>query len=596
MKRNKRLGIIGLSIAIVTWCICIIFLNSHPGKTLELKGLDYLFYLRGSIPPPSDIIIVAIDEASFAELKLAWPWPRSLHAKLINTLAGAGAKVIGFDILFADPTPIGEEEDIALAKAIESAGNVVLASDINIAEEYGYKQITETEPLSILKKAAKGMGASTIIYDMDNLVRRSRLKFGKIKSFAYEVLRVYGLSMPSLMARLDKDILINFLGPPRTIKTVSYYQALNYKDYLPEDILKDKIVLVGRSLSASPEPQAKEPDVFSTPRFPTHMAQMSGVEIIANLIDTVVHNRYIKELNKIYINLIILLVFIILSVIEIRTGYILGLTLTILSTVLYGTASHFFFAYNNILLPVFTPILGIWLVFASSSLTKYFMVEQEKKYIKTAFQKYVPPSVVKRILESPGKLRLGGDEITGTVLFSDLEKFTTISEKFTPEKLVSFINEYLSEMSDIIFKYDGTITRFIGDAILAIWGAPVWHPDHALKAVLSAMEMTDRLKELNIEWKFKGLPELKVRIGVNTGNMVVGNVGSKQHIDYTAMGDSVNLASRLEETNKTYGTNIIIGHSTYELINKKIECRKINTITVKGKEEPVEIYEPVKIL
>lgn len=578
MKKKKHLA--GLLIGITAWAISILFFNTHPGKTLELKGLDYLFYLRGSLPAPKDIIIVAIDEASFSELKLPWPWPRSLHAKLINTLTSAGAKVIGFDVLFADPTV--EEEDTILSQAIESSGNVVLASDISITEEHGYRQIAEIEPIPILKKAAKGIGTSTIIYDMDNVVRRSRLVFGRTKSFACEVLRAYSLA-PWGEKGMKGSILINFIGPSRSIKTVSYYQALDYINYLPEDIFRDKIVLVGRSLSASPEPQAKAPDVFPIPRFLEGKTQMSGVEITANFIDTILRERYIKKTPKGYIYLMLVLL-LALSL----AGYISGLILTILITVIYGAAAYFYFAYKNILPPVFMPIIGFWLLYGLNSLANFFIGEQEKKYIKSAFQKYVPPSVVKKIMESKESLKLGGIEITGTVLFSDLEKFTTISEKFTPEKLVSFINEYLSEMSDIIFKYDGTITRFIGDAILAVWGAPVWHKDHAVKAVLAGIEMRDRLKELNLG--------LKVRIGINTGPMVVGNVGSKRHIDYTAMGDSVNLASRLEEANKNYGTNIIISHSTYELVKDTIECRQLDTTTVKGREEPVTIYEPIHAL
>lgn len=601
MKRTTHLFLVGFLAGITVWGISVICFTSHPGRICELKGIDYLFYLRGSVPPPKDIIIIAIDEASFSELKLPWPWPRKIHAQLIRNLKSAGAKIIAFDVLFADPTK--EEDDIDLAQAIKEAGNVILTSDIDIVDEYGYRQIKEIEPISVLRNEAAGIGSCTLIYDPDNIIRRSRLKFGKIKSFAYEVLRLCGVQTQTLVNKIDKDVLINFTGPARNIETVSYYQAINYKEYLPKDIFKDKIVLIGRVLTSSPQPEAKQPDMFPTPKFSAGKTQMAGIEVIANFIDTVHRGRYIQPLctgtgyikgfPRLYLFLALLLILIILSVIEIKIGYIGNLVLTILSTIIYGGITHVCFAYKNILLPVFMPIAGFWLLFGVNSLTKYFLSEQEKKYIKYAFQKYVPASVVKKILEAPEKLKLGGDEITGTVLFSDLEKFTTVSEKLKPEKLVSFINEYLSEMSEIIFKYNGTITRFIGDAILAIWGAPVWHEDHAVRAVHCALEMTKRLKELNIEWKFRGLPELKIRIGINTGSMVVGNVGSKKHMDYTAMGDSVNLASRLEETNKLYGTDIIIGHSTYELVNRTIKCRELDIVTVKGREGPVQIYEPI---
>lgn len=591
MKKGQWTFIIGLVVGIIAWGISLAFSVSHPGKILELKGLDYLFYVRGGIPPPEDMIIVGIDESSFSELKLPWPWPRRLHAQLIEKLTAAGARVIGFDILFADPTT--EKDDTSLTRAIREAGNVVLASEIIIVSEHEYGQVTETEPLPVFRNAAAGVGACTLIYDPDNIIRRSQLTFGRIRSFIYEVLSLSGINRRLLEDISDENILINFIGPSRSIKTVSYYQALAYRAHLPRDIFKDKIVLIGRTLTASPDPRAKQPDTFSTPRFPDHQAQMAGVEIIANFIDTVSRNRHIRQIPVPYIYLVLLLFFLALAAAGIRITYLKNLLLTILFTALYGMSAHFFFAYRSILLPVFLPIAGSWLVFGTCSLTKYILVEKEKKYIKNAFQKYVPPAVVKEILAAPEKLRLGGEQITGTVFFSDLANFTTISEKLEPEKLVSFINEYLSEMTDIVFEYHGTLTRYMGDAILAIWGAPVRQRDHALRSVLAAMKMKDKLRELNIGWKSRSLPELSVRIGLNTGQMTVGNVGSEKHMDYTPMGDNVNLASRLEGANKFYGTCIIIGHSTYQLVSKDIKCRPLDNIRVKGRKEPLEIYEPI---
>lgn len=583
MKKTLKYSVLGLLIGLIVWGISILFFISHPGKIIELKGLDYLFYLRGSIPPPEDIIIVAIDETSFSELKLPWPWPRKLHAQLIRNLSEAGAKIIAFDILFADPTT--EENDTALAQATNEAGNVILPSDINIVEERGYKQILETEPIPILRETAAGTGTSTLIYDPDNFVRRCRLRFSNINSFVYEILKLCKIKD---LPPPDKDILINFVGPSRSIKTVSYYQTLNYQEYLPEGIFKDKIVFVGRSLLASPEPQAKQPDIFATPFY---KVQMSGVEIMANLTDTILRNRFIEEPRIKTIFLTFLLALIILSIVLIRTGYIPGLLLTFVSILLYLGVTIWSFSYHNILLPAFIPCIGIGLVYSFDSLAKYFIIEQEEKYLKKAFRKYVPPSVVKQILEEPEKLKLGGDRITGTVLFSDLAGFAAISEKFTPEGLVSFINEYLSAVTGIIFGYHGTITRFIGDAVLAVWGAPIWHKDHAIRACSAAIKMQDKVKELDIGWKKRDLPELKVRVGISTGSMVVGNMGSRSHFDYTAMGDAVNLGARLQEANKFYGTSIIINKQTADLLQDRFTLRTLDKLMVKGKEEHLVAYE-----
>jgi len=217
--------------------------------------------------------------------------------------------------------------------------------------------------------------------------------------------------------------------------------------------------------------------------------------------------------------------------------------------------------------------------------------QREKKYIRQTFSKFVSKSVVDELLKDPDKLKLGGEKKILTVLFSDIRGFTTISERLTPEALVEHLNEYLQAMTDIVFKYLGTLDKYVGDEIMAFWGAPIPQEDHAVLAARASVEMMRVLGELNRKWVAEGKPELHIGIGLNTGDMVVGNMGSSSRMDYTLMGDNVNLGARLEGTNKVYGTNIIISEATYEYVKDHIVARELDLIRVKGKELPVKIYE-----
>ena len=237
------------------------------------------------------------------------------------------------------------------------------------------------------------------------------------------------------------------------------------------------------------------------------------------------------------------------------------------------------------------PILTQVFVYSGITLYKYAFEEGEKRFIKTAFSQFLSPVVVDRLVRDPSLLKLGGEERVLTAFFSDVAGFSSISEKLTPNELVELLNDYLTEMTDIILKYDGTVDKFEGDAIIAFFGAPVPYEDHALRACLTAIEMQQRLEEMRAVWKDEGKHELYMRIGINTGQMVIGNMGSKTRMDYTMMGDSVNLASRLEGVNKLYKTETMISQFTYETVKENIETRELDRIRVVGKTEPIKIYE-----
>jgi adenylate cyclase len=230
-------------------------------------------------------------------------------------------------------------------------------------------------------------------------------------------------------------------------------------------------------------------------------------------------------------------------------------------------------------------------IYLGITVYRYITEEREKKKIRGAFQYYLTASVINEMLKDPSKLKLGGDKKDLTVLFSDIRGFTTISEKLTPEDLVHLLNEYLTEMTNLVFKYDGLLDKYMGDAIMAVFGAPLDQPDHALRACRTALGMMDELKKLQEKWADEGRPVFDIGIGINSGDMVVGNMGSDMRFDYTVMGDMVNLGSRLEGINKEYGTNIVISEYTYAVVKDALFCRELDSVRVKGKKLPVKIYE-----
>jgi adenylate cyclase len=237
------------------------------------------------------------------------------------------------------------------------------------------------------------------------------------------------------------------------------------------------------------------------------------------------------------------------------------------------------------------PLVTLILVYVSLTAYKYLTEERKKKFIKGAFSTYLAPTVVEQLIKDPDKLVLGGEDRVITAFFSDVQGFTAISEALTAEEVVELLNEFLTEMTDIILGYEGTIDKFEGDAIIAFFGAPTILEDHAAKACKACIDMQEKLAELRKKWLAENRPALKMRIGMNTGSAVVGNMGSRNKMDYTMMGDTVNTAARLEGVNKAYGTYTMISDATYTLARNGIFVRELDSVKVVGKEEPIGAYE-----
>jgi len=267
-----------------------------------------------------------------------------------------------------------------------------------------------------------------------------------------------------------------------------------------------------------------------------------------------------------------------------------GALLVLLITIAYLAASIWLFS-RDILLTTIAPVGTFGAAYLSQVVFRYFTEEREKRQIRGMFQRYVSPDVVDKLIEDPAKLRLGGEKRYLSVLFSDIRGFTTISEKLVPEELLNQLNQYLSAMTALVLSNGGMLDKYVGDAIMAVFGAPLELENHALAACKTALEMMEELRSLKQEWENEAKPILDIGIGIHTGEMIIGNVGSTKRMDYTVIGDNVNLASRLEGVNKELGTHVIISGATRQLVEKHVRTRNLGDITVKGKERPVAIYE-----
>ncbi len=528
------------------------------------------------------------------------------------------------------------DTDAALARSIEKAANITLGYFFHITEkEVGHlseqqiitgesaiangrfqmvraKKGAEGSPLirayapqpniPQISEAAENGGYFNTFPDSDGVIRWSPLviKFrdNYYASLALSLLVQY-LEWPMLVLniaefgveniRVDKieiptdesgRLLVNYLGPARTFPHYSVSDVLNGR--ISAEKLNGKMVIVGATATGIY-------DLRVTP----FSAVYPGVEIHATVIDNILHQYFLIQSGwtKFLDVCLIILVGLIMGFAIPRVKAVAGIALSSALIGAFIVANTALFVRYNVWMNLVYPALTMMTIYLGITVYRYVTEEREKKKVRGAFQYYLTASVVNEILKDPSKLKLGGDKKNLSVMFSDIRGFTSISEKLTPEELVQLLNEYLTAMTDIVFKYDGLLDKYIGDAIMAVFGAPLDQPDHASRACRTAIEMMSELQRLRQKWAAEGRPDVNIGVGINTGDMVVGNMGSQMRFDYTVMGDSVNLASRLEGTNKEYGTNIIISEFTHEQIKDEFFCRELDAVQVKGKKLPVRIFE-----
>jgi len=612
-KNNESLlTAIFIGFAVILFMTLVIFVNPIPA--LKSGSYNMLFSWRGHRAPIEDVVIVSIDDKSFEEMGV-FPWPRDVYGKIIEKLKSDNAKVIGLDIEFANPGPV-PEKDLSFAKAAKTAGNVLLVTTftddkivVESVGEFPYKKYNL--PIKILNNAVKKTGYTAFDMDADGIVRKSSLvsfldeskelagkKYTdaqKVYSFALAAVSMftekteeqiledvikYNSDYKKSVKPGDSTLLINYEGVPKTFKRVSFYRVLNGD--VPKGTFKNKIVLVGATSTVLH-------DEFLSPF--TEVGNMAGVEIHANVIDDLLKNEYLVK-SGVFVNYLVLLAFVAMVLFfTLRFTPLLSAALSILSY----TAFFFFALYlfiENYWLDISAPFIAVILAYVVNVGYRVITEKQKSKKMKGAFQRFVSRQVVDEIIKNGlDNLTVGGRKQKLVVFFSDIRDFTPLAERLAPEEVVELLNYYFKEMTNIAFKYGGTVDKYIGDAIMVEFGAPLPRPNDEELAVRMAVEMQERMKELRVLWKSQGKEQFDIGCGINSGEAVVGFMGTDRKMEYSALGDTVNIASRLESLTKEYHASIIISQSVYEKVKDIVVVKELGFATIKGKTNKVQIYD-----
>lgn len=592
LSKSKKRFMAGLvTAAAVGLALCLV---SHFDllHQIRLQSSDFFFKAADSSPAAgrsSPVVIVGIDDATLEKLGRLSSWPRSYHARLIDNLTRDGARVIAFDVLFAEPAP-GDED---LAAAMQRAGNVILAS----AGGGG----TAIRPLEQLESNARNTGNAGVVPDADGIVRRLPLlvpagdddmpAFSLASLAAYlrrpqpiEAIEGQHLYLAGRSIPIDPagNMLINYAGGPLSsteFKVVSYADVLD--NNFSAGTFNDKIAIIGATAVGMG-------DTFWTP-----MGRMvSGVQLHASAINTILSASFLAAAPSLVTIISILLLSLLagLCVMLLRAWRAVAATFGMVA--LYFLAAFISFD-RGVMLDLLYPSAAVAAAFASVSLYNVAMARHEKKEIASAFGRYVSPAVASAVLEAVDRdaLMLDGEERPATVLFADARGFTRFSETSGPRELAAVLNRYYPVIISTIMRYGGMINKFEGDRIMALWNVPADCPEHAFMAVTAAVAAQRAIRQL--QEKEPGLPQMDFGMGVNTGQVMAGNMGSADRLEYSVVGDAVNVAARL--TGEAPGGCVWVGQSTYERVEGRVEARALGLLTLKGKLEPVKAYEITSI-
>ena len=629
--RDLKLGGLALATMVVFASIQLIALDVPWLRRLELFALDVQMRLRGTQAPGLETVIVLIDDQSITDLGL-WPLPRQRLADLIDSLHRAGAKVIGVDILFADAGALDASAhvpasagggDAALARAIAESGNVVLPFTFGFGSDKGadqkpapssaaYAQLRKSDdyrpvlltptaviaPLPMLAERAT-LGHMLVAFDVDGAPRYDypaiAYDVDYFPSMAVRIAQLYlglpwnevmlelgkGISMGSVFIPTDSEmrILVNYLGPSPAFPTYSLSKVL--KREVPPEAFHDRIALVGANALGSR-------DTFESP----FTSVMPGVERLATVIDSILHEHHLRRTTYApWVEIAAML----------AAAPLLGFTVSRLSLAaasLVGLALvAAFAAWARIALGRYglwhanmVPMIAVVATFIALSLYRYGLLDKERRHIRRVFKQYLAPQLVDRLVSDNETPVLGGEVRELTILFCDLRGFTALSERSTPGALGDITNEFLSAAGDAILEYHGTIDKYLGDAIMAFWNAPLDQPDHAVLACRAALRILEQVEALNQGWAGHAkAPRLVAGIGINTGPCSVGNYGSTRRFSYSAVGDAVNVAARLEEETQTYGYSILLGPDTAEQAGD-LATLPLDRITVRGRVEALQVH------
>lgn len=588
----------------------------------ERAALDLQYRLHTSVSATDPrILILSLDQRSldhFDAEGIAFPWPRSLYNPVIDFASRHGAKAILFDILFNNESPYGPEVDEEFAKAIARSGKVYLAAAI--ARKASGNEVSEplpglalqgetparhqwdgiSLPLPFIYKAAAGIGFVNQSPDADGIYRQLSplagqggrllptlglaplLKGQEAMAWPRGRLTLAGKALP---LNEDGQLLLSF-------REAEPFVRLSLLDVIQSEMLEKE----GKTPSLAPElfqdafvfVAYTAPGLFDLKPTPVQ-ALSPGVMLHARLLANALDGRFMQQLDWRWQLLadaafVFLLMWVVLRLQRLRLSSPLILACIGIALGLSQWGFGAGFIWN---LPVLLVFLTLGLLFAASY--RYQIEGRQRRFLHQAFSRYVSPRVVEQITSSPNALDLGGEKREITLLFSDLAGFTSLAEAMDPHALVAVLNEYTSLMAETITKYDGTVDKFIGDAVMAFWGAPLDQPRQSELAIKAALECLERFEQLAKTYEDKA--ELGVRMGIDRGTCIVGNMGSRDRFDYTAIGDTVNQAARFEGLNKAYGTRILVGEAAWRPVAMDFVGRQIDYLRVKGKQQPVQVYE-----
>lgn len=568
-----------------------LFSFSPWGRQLDFLCYDALFYLRGAKSAPEDIVIVAVDEPSFAALQSQWPWSRALHARLLDALFEAGAKTVAFDILFSEPgDPFGDEQ---LAQSLAFHPGTLLASCVDTIDDPGFLHSSVISPMKTLLSDSGRIGGIDLPSDPDGFVRRAIPRYGSLQGLSFRASHLFSSGQirehVENIVHSEFEVWINFIGPPRSIKTVSYYQALEPSRYLPKNFFRNKLVFVGLALQIAPEIDRPHTDHFSFPFSRGDGKMISGVEIHATVASNLLSGDLIRPIGGTFawIGLIWVLGYMAIVLSTPRNSYIMTGFLLLASM---GSSTLLFF-YGNRYFPFIRAVLPVSLGALSALFPSLIYLRRDKRLIRNIFSRYVSPEVVNTLIDNPDRLRLGGDMVDATVLYLDIAGFSDMAVRMTPEALVEALSRYLGSFSDIILSRNGMVDKFVGDAIMAVWGVPLPQPDHPERACRTALEILRALENFRQVKTVPATESISIRIGINSGRMLAGNVGGKRFLNYTVHGEATNLAVRLEAVNKIYGTRILLGQDTAKNLGSEFIIREVDSIRLVGQSGVVTLFE-----
>ncbi len=629
----------GLAAAIFGVVVALIFFLPGWLSSWEAKSWDWRVRVMAKpAPETEEIRLILLDQNSLdwgkEENGLSWPWPREVYATVIQFCKRTGARALVFDVLFTEPSKYGVADDQAFAAAIHDykyfIGSVFPSRtegsqtrwpafapepkfNVTGLEMWLAQTGKETFPRASFPveeiSAATGLLANVHLNpDPDSIYRRASLfeifdgrvlpsppLAGYLAAFPETPMRI----SPGRLTVGDREIpvdnngraVLNFRGPSGTYKTYSAAAIIQSELRLQNgeeptiknrEDFKDKYVLFGFSA----------PGLFDLR--PTPVSGVSaGMEIHAALLDNLLAGDFIKPVP-----------FAVAVVITLVIALLAGLTTSYVTGILKSAVVYIFFIAIPVLLSLIAYRLGFWLPLVvqetavavtlfGAGLVYYTTEGRQKAYIKSAFKQYLSHAVIEALIQNPDRLKLGGERRMLSIFFSDLEGFTGISEGLDPEALTNLLNLYLTAMTDIIHEEGGTVDKYEGDAIIAFWNAPLEQPDHAVRCVRAALKCQARLAGMRPDFHKTIGRDLKMRVGINSGQAVVGNMGSHSRFDYTMIGDAVNLAARLEGINKQFGTYLLISQTTREQMENAFPVREISRVAVVGRREPVVVYEPL---